>query len=103
MNDTVGIDDVYPENSTAFFLEEPQEQKQERKKEEGKNWAGKEQIEEIVERLEARIKYFNSPQSIDVDIKDSPEVHQKKVFVSQGMSEELDRELDYWRGKLMRK
>lgn len=90
-------------NSESSYFDphtEPTEQKQERTEEEAANRAGRKQIELIIERLTARITFYDSPKSIDVDLLDHPDIHQKKVMVAQMMVENLTEERDYWITKL---
>jgi hypothetical protein len=81
--------------SPYFSIEEPKSQKVERINEEAKARAGLKLLEDMIQRFEKRIEFYNSLEAIDVDISDDPLLHQKKAHAAQITAENLTQERDY--------
>lgn len=55
-------------------------------------------LNEIIERWETRINYYNLTDSIDVDIDEDAELHLRKMAINKGTKENLIQEMEYLSG-----
>lgn len=93
-------DDYYPNDGTHFAPTEPEEQVQERKEEEGKLREGARVLEDVIARLESRIQFYSSIDSIEVDLDEDPSTHQKRIEVAKMTKTNLLQEKEYWQSRL---
>lgn len=86
--------------SSYWVVEEPQDQKTARLNEENKLRAGRAVIDDILKRLQERIDYYSSIDSVEVDAVTEPEEHLRIVIANKQTLFNLRNERDYW--KVMR-
>lgn len=89
------MDDMGNSESSYFKLGESPEQKQERREIQARVKDGAKLLEDLLARFDARIAFYDSNKSIEVDITEAPEMHQKRMFVAQMMRECLQAERNY--------
>lgn len=80
---------------SPYFASEPAEQVQERKEEKAKVMKGIAMLEEIIERFEKRIAFYDTTNSIEVDVTTAPEEHLRAVLVAKGISQNLTEEKEW--------
>ncbi len=66
-------DDLYPNDSSYFIPREPADQSVGRQKEKAKTLESKSILEDMVKRLEDKIAFYYSVESIDDDVKTKPD------------------------------
>jgi|GEM_PF-841676 len=91
-------DNLYPNDGTHYEVTVPEEQKREETSEKAKAQAGRELLTELIKRWEERIRFYDSLNSIDVDVADTPEKHQLQVLANKQTKANLLTELDYLEG-----
>lgn len=82
---------------TSYFdpHAEPEEQKKERQEEQGKVQEGIRLLEDMIARYDERIAFYDSIDSIKVDIKTKPEEHLRAVLANKQTKTDLIREMEY--------
>lgn len=80
---------------SPYFASEPAEQVQERKEEKAKVMKGIAMLEEIIERFEKRIAFYDTLNSIDVDASTHPEEHLRIVIANKQTSQNLTEEKEW--------
>jgi hypothetical protein len=87
-------DDLYPNDSAAFLLKEPPEQAREKKKEKAETLQSLSVLREVVARLDERIAFYTSIDSIPDSIKTDPEkfliMHNSREMTRDSLREERD-------------
>jgi hypothetical protein len=91
-------DDLMPNDGTFYHLTEPEEQKQEESEERAKAIQGMALLEELIERLNTRITFYDSLNSIAPDVKDTPEQHLRACIAGQMTKQNLIQEKEYMEG-----
>lgn len=94
------MDEFGNTESSYWVVEEPQDQKTARVNEENKLRAGRAVIDDILKRLQERIDYYSSIDSVEVDAVTEPEEHLRIVIANKQTLFNLRNERDYW--KVMR-
>lgn len=94
------MDEFGNTESSYWVVEEPQDQKTARVNEENKLRAGRAVIDDILKRLQERIDYYSSIDSVEVDAVTEPEEHLRVVIANKQTLFNLRNERDYW--KVMR-
>ncbi len=94
------MDEFGNTESSYWVVEEPQDQKTARLNEENKLRAGRAVIDDILKRLQERIDYYSSIDSVEVDAVTEPEEHLRVVIANKQTLFNLRNERDYW--KVMR-
>lgn len=94
------MDEFGNTESSYWVVEEPQDQKTARLNEENKLRAGRAVIDDILKRLQERIDYYSSIDSVEVDAVTEPEEHLRIVIANKQTLFNLRNERDYW--KVMR-
>lgn len=94
------MDEFGNTESSYWVVDEPSEQKNARLNEENKIKAGRAVIDDILARLQERIDFYGSVDSIDVDASVEPEEHLRIVIANKQTRFNLIQERDYW--KVMR-
>lgn len=89
------MDELGNTESPYFIPTEPEEQVQERKDEKAKVMKGIAMLEEIIERFEKRITFYDTTNSIEVDVTTTPEEHLRAVLVAKGISQNLTEEKEW--------
>lgn len=85
-------EDVIGASSQFFGISEPQDQQNERKTEEAKVYSALPIIKEVIEHFDLRIAARDSIKSIDIDISEDPELHQKTCAVNTMLADALREE-----------
>lgn len=75
-------DDLYPASGEYFLPREPQEQVVARKKEKAKTLEAVNELQRVIDHFQERIDYRDRLSSINVDITEDPELHQKVCAVN---------------------
>lgn len=95
------MDDMYPNDGEYFAIPaEPMEQQRDRAEEKSKVNANKKPIEEIIARLNDRIEYYNTIDSISTDVMTKPEEFMRQWEVNKQTQVNLIMEKEYWEGLL---
>ncbi len=81
--------------SSYFSLQEPTEQKQERVDQKAKARAGLKLLEELLERWQKRIDFYNTLDAIADDVDTDPEVHLRQVIANKQTVKNLTEEMEY--------
>lgn len=89
------MDDLGNTESNYFLISEPEEQKQERRDEAAKIKQGRKLLEEIIARFEERITFYDTVDSIDVDIETKPEEHLRAVIAAKQTKLNLTQEKEW--------
>lgn len=89
------MDELGNTESPYFIPTEPEEQVQERKEEKAKVMKGIAMLEDVIKRMEARITFYDTLKSIDVDASTHPEEHLRAVLVAKGISQNLTEEKEW--------
>jgi len=89
------MDDLYPNETTFFTPEEPQEQRTERNAEKAKAQEGMALLEELIKRFEERIGFYERIDSIPSEVESKPEEHLRAVLANRIVKENLVAEKDY--------
>lgn len=77
-------DDLMPNDSTFYFLpREPKDQAIARKKERAETLKTLDELKKIVHHFDERIKYRDTIEALNVNLKEDPELHQKKCEVNE--------------------
>lgn len=85
-------DDIYPAESPFAWQTEPKEQVSARKKEKGAALAAQNEIKKVIKHFEERIQYRDTIESLNVDLKEDPLLHQKKCEVNDMLKIALEEE-----------
>ena len=89
------MDELGNTESSYFLIEEPADQKQERQDEKAKVKQGIKMLEEIIARFQERITFYDTLESIDVDIETQPEEHLRAVIAGKQTKANLMQEKDW--------
>ena len=92
------MDDMGNSDTTFFAPVEPEDQKIERRDEQAKVKAGMRILEEVLERLTARITFYDTLDSLHCDVESNAEVHLREVITNQKTKANLELEKEYWQG-----
>lgn len=82
-------DNLYPNQGDYFGISEPEEQKQARSAEESEIVNALPVIQRVIDHFTERIALRDSIKSINVDISENPELHQKTCAVNDMLAEAL--------------
>lgn len=91
MND----DDVYINDGTYFLPREPKEQKIDRTRERAQTTEQRKILEELINRWEERIEFYESVHAIPDEVKLNPELFMKVVTVNKEIVDILLAEKQY--------
>lgn len=91
-------DNVYPNNGEYFIPREPQEMRVERQKEKAKVLEAKKLSEEILDRYDDRIAFYDSVDSIDASIRSNEEKFLRAWVVNREVKSILQAERDWLEG-----
>lgn len=89
------MDELGNTESNYFLPTEPEEQVKERKEEQAKVMKGIAMLEEIIERMEQRITFYDTVSSIEVDVTTHPEEHLRAVIAAKQTKENLIQEKEW--------
>lgn len=89
------MDEMGNTESNYFGLGESADQIKARQEEKSEVLKSLELIDQIIERLEARITFYDTNKSIEVDVSTKPEEHLRAVLLAKGMSENLAQEKEW--------
>lgn len=85
-------DNLYPNNGEYFLPTEPEEQKLDRKKEQAKVLEAKKLSDEIIARYEDRIVFYDTIDSIEVELRTDPEKFMRAWLVNREIKAILESE-----------
>lgn len=88
-------EDLYPNDSSYWLPTEPKEQKLARKKEQAKTLEAINILKEVVSRLEERIQYYASVDSIPDEVKFDPPAFLNMHNANQMVRNNLRQEKEY--------
>ena len=83
---------------TAWHPTEPEVQADERTEEKGKVLEGIRLLEEVIDRMNTRIAFYDSVKSLTADLSVTPEEHLREVLAHQLVIAELTQEKEYLEG-----
>ena len=90
------MDDMGNTGTDYFSIQEPADKVLERRAQQNKLQAGKALLDDVIKRLEERITFYDSLDSIDIDIETSPEAHKTEVITGQKTKLNLIIEKEYF-------
>lgn len=91
-------DDLYPNDSGFDLSAMPIERVQEERTEASKVAASYPILDDLIDHLQARIDFYSSIDSIDVDFTENPETHQRLMYAHRVIKNDLTQELNTIRG-----
>lgn len=86
-------ENLYP-NAGQHFSQVPEDQNKEVNTQADEVLSAVPALNKVIERWEKRAAFYSSIDSIDVDLADDPDLHQKKMVVAGMMKEELQKEIE---------
>jgi hypothetical protein len=89
------MDELGNTESSYFLIDEPEEQKQERRDDEAMVKQGIRMLEEIIQRFQERITFYDTLDSIEVDIETHPEEHLRAVIAGKQTKTNLMQEKEW--------
>jgi len=92
------MEDLYPNDGTHYEPSVPEEQKREENAEKAKVQEGIQLLEEIISRWDERIRFYDSLDSINVDVDTRPAQHRETVRANKQTKANLLVEKDYLEG-----
>lgn len=82
-------ENLYPRSSQFYSPNEPKEQKEERDKEKEAVLASEPIIKAVIERLQGRIEFYSSVDSVPKELIGSPTDFMHQIAINKGMKAEL--------------
>lgn len=90
----MGEDNMYPNDGSVFLPAEPADQKARREREESEAAGNHDTLEKIIERLDERIGFYGSVDSVEYDYTTNPEAFMHVFTANKMTKDNLQQERD---------
>jgi hypothetical protein len=99
MDDYAG-DEMYPNDGMYFMPSEPQEKTERRRKARSKAKANENILQDVIDRLEKQVAFFQSNLSITDAVISDAALLQARIIANKETAINLQAEINYWKGVL---